>query len=558
MFRQTRRLGALAVFLLGCAHACMAQILPAYGIAVRVFPEDRRMEVSGTMRIPASKLARQDVSFWFTDRASDLRMEAVEPSAGVTLEKTREAPKEQLPGVSRNAKWRVNLSKAIPAGKIATFRFSYKATGDSSMLYYIGPEVAVVSGWGDSWYPTLVDGQDKGTCELSVTVPAGWIVATGGVRRGNAEEEARGLFRSAFVHPTYFSFSAGKFEVARRPGSTPIAAYTLSHRDHIDNWLAGVEKMLGVLSAEFGPYRFPELALIEVPRDIAQKAGFNAFSAPGMLVLNHRAFNAPDVKFMHEWLGHEMSHQWFPHVLTLRSPHEMLVEALAEYGGMRVVETLAGPEAATRMRMTGFEFDPIYSASAYFKLVAAGQDHPIAHLGQSMAHRDLAYNKGSFAFDMLSNEIGREKFQGVWHKIAREHKDRPMTWKEFTKAISDAAGRNMDWFFDQWFERPGAPDYQLSWKQEGDLTRLTINQPAPYYRAHLKVEIRGKEGQRLTRTVEIKGAKVELSVKPGFAVDTVVLDPAYEVLRWTPEFHKLQSKPTQMSNLIHRDRSERE
>jgi hypothetical protein len=523
------------------AVAKEARVLPVPA-AVNLPPGEPDVTATGTVRIPAAKVARQAVSFWFTDRASDFRLEAIEPSATVTLEKTREATKEQLPGVSRNDQWRATLSKAIPAGQTATFRFSYKPGGDPSMQYYNGPEVVEESAWRDSRYPTQEDGQDKGTSELSVTVPPDWTVATGGVRRGTAEEEARGLFRSAFVHPSYSSNSAGKFEVTRRQGPTPIASYTLSHRDHIDNWLAGVEAMLKVLSEEFGPYRFPEMSLIEVPRDIAQKAGFNAFSAPGMLVLNHRAFNAPDVKFMHEWLGHEMTHQWFPHVLTVQPPQEMLVESLAEYGGMRVVETLAGAQAATRMRMTGFEFDPIYSASAYFKLVAAGQDHPIAHLGRSMAHRDLAYNKGSFAFDMLSNEIGREKFKGVWHKVLREHKDRPMTWKEFKKAISNAAGRNMDWFFDQWFERTGAPDYQLSWKPEGDSARVTITQPAPYYRAHLKVEVRGKDGQRLSQTVEIKGSKAELTLEPGFAVDTVVLDPDYEVLRWTPEFHKMQKQ----------------
>jgi aminopeptidase N len=260
-----------------------------------------------------------------------------------------------------------------------------------------------------------------------------------------------------------------------------------------------------------------------------------------MIVLNHRAFNAPDVKTMHEWLGHEMSHQWFPHVTYLRTPPGLMMEeALAEYGGMRVVETLAGPQAATRMRMTGFEYDPIYSASAYFRLVAAGEDHPIARLSGSDTHRNLAYNKGSFAFDMLSNEIGRDKFQGVLHKVLREHKDRPMAWKEFTNAISAAAGRNMNWFFDQWFEREGAPDYQLSWKQDGPTTHVSITQPAPYYRAHLKIEIRGKQGQRLNRLVEIKGAAVVLKLKPGFEVDTILLDPDYEVLRWTSEFRKLQ------------------
>jgi hypothetical protein len=39
--------------------------------------------------------------------------------------------------------------------------------------------------------------------------------------------------------------------------------------------------------------------------------------------------------------------------------------------------------------------------------------------------------------------------------------------------------------------------------------------------------------------VEIVGATATFSVAPGFRVADVVLDPDYEVLRWTPEFHAM-------------------
>ncbi len=54
------------------------------------------------------------------------------------------------------------------------------------------------------------------------------------------------------------------------------------------------------------------------------------------------------------------------------------------------------------MRTTGFEYDPIYSALAYFTVVGAGVDQPLAELRPTIEHRNLAYTKGSLVFDMLS------------------------------------------------------------------------------------------------------------------------------------------------------------
>jgi hypothetical protein len=69
--------------------------------------------------------------------------------------------------------------------------------------------------------------------------------------------------------------------------------------------------------------------------------------------------------------------------------------------------------------------------------------------------------------------------------------------------------------------------------------RGTVTQAAPWYRAHLEVELRGSGGERIVHVVEITGASATFMVAPGFRVVEAVLDPDYKVLRWTPEYRAL-------------------
>jgi aminopeptidase N len=185
------------------------------------------------------------------------------------------------------------------------------------MLYYVGPEVAFASGWGDRWYPTVEGVWGLGTGAITVRAPRGWRVITGADADGTREEEA-GTFRFSQRLATYFTFVAGPYSLAESygGGKRQVTAWQLTPRPHMPHLLAGVADMMGVLEAEFGPYPFGRMALVEVPRSLARAAGFNAFSPTGFIVVNSRSFDAKDAKYQYEWLGHEMGHQWFPHAVT--------------------------------------------------------------------------------------------------------------------------------------------------------------------------------------------------------------------------------------------------
>jgi len=505
---------------------------PRYDLTARLFPLDRRLEVSGTIQLPAADTGRAELALSLTERMRDFRVEVVEPlSHAGPMEMQRVA--DERGGTN----WVHRPANPFPSGHRILLRFSAAGDGETATMYYVGREVAFASAWGTDWYPVVQDGQEKGTGILAVMVPAGWRVATGGVRASTDGEEAEGTFRSTISNPTYFSFTAGKYEVVRHTGRVPISAYLLTPRQHSASYLQGVASIMDVLTDEFGAFPFSELTLVEVPRDLANQAGFNAVGAAGLLVLNSRAFDAPDPKYLLEWLGHELGHQWFPHTVSLRTPPGLYMEeALAEYGGLRVVETIAGAAAAKRLRMTGFEFDPIYSALAYFQSVGAGVDQALNDLQPRLEHRNLAYTKGALVFDMLSRELGRTEFQRILHDITRRYRFRSLTWQEFLAAIELGAAPDLGWFYEQWFQRTGAPDFRVSWTQQGDTLRGVVTQPEPIYRARLRVLIRDGGRGELFHLVVTTGANVEFAVPVGFRVSSVILDPDFEILRWTSEY----------------------
>src|SRR5262249_14998611 len=294
-----------------------------------------------------------------------------------------------------------------------------------------------------------------------------------------------------------------KYRVIRHDGRVPVSLYVLRSRENLQQYAESVAGFINVLEKEFGPYQFKEFALAEIPRPIAQAAGFNAATMQGFALINSNAFNiAPSLHTSAEWYGHEFSHEWWPHVVSLKRPGGRLIEEmLAEYGGVRVVETIVGPEAAEQLRRQGYEPDPIYSALGYFKTVGKGIDGKLGDLPADEKVRDIAYNKGFFVWDMLSREVGREKFQQILSGITKRHRFQKITLRELWTEIEAGAGRKLGWFYEQWFDRTGAPDFGLEWKQTGGLVRLVVTQTAPYYRATLEIELQGGEGKHLLRTM---------------------------------------------------------
>jgi len=122
-------------------------------------------------------------------------------------------------------------------------RFSYSGGEKLAYLSYLGPEVSFTSGYGEHWYPRVIDGSDRGAGLLKISVPAGETAIADGDKRSSPEEEAQGTFLFEITHPDYFSFASGKYKTVRRNGRLPLSVYLLSDRENMLQYLDEVAKI---------------------------------------------------------------------------------------------------------------------------------------------------------------------------------------------------------------------------------------------------------------------------------------------------------------------------
>ena len=216
----------------------------------------------------------------------------------------------------------------------------------------------------------------------------------------------------------------------------------------------------------------------------------------------------------------------------------MLDEGMAQYGSLRAVERVEGEEAAERFRRTGYPGWPEYCAFTYLSRTVAEFDHQLADLPpeNDFLSRRVCNSKGMLVWDMLSRTVGRKKFSRILQELTRQSAFQRVSWEEFLQTVNDGAGKDLQWFYAQWFGRIGAPAWQLSWKLEGRTIRGTITQKPPYYRATIDVQAVGSKYEHIVRTVEIAGRQTEFTWRVDFGVKSVNLDPHFFTLHWTPEY----------------------
>ena len=531
------------------------EISPRYDLTVNLFPEAHRLEVAGTILLPADKAARPQLELSLSDLMRDLRVEVIEPkiSAGA-------AQLQGKPPVNGSISWTIQPPRPIPAGEQVKLKFSYAGGEKIAFVFYIGAEGSFAGGNSTAWFPQIErDARSTGT--LNFKVPARYTVVAPGKQINAEAQTSKGEFQFEITNPSYFSFAAARYSVIRRTtGKVPTTAYLLRPRSNINDFLDKCATVLDALTQEFGANPYGEFALVEVPTEQAGQAQFEGASGEGFIFSNG---NFLDADFNVAYYGHEIAHQWWGVSIGGKwweKPHArlMLDEALAQYGSVRVVEAIEGATAAERYRLTGYPgYIDFHSASGYFMIAAGGFDSPLANLPQGdPVPRIIADSKGFIVYDMLSRHVGREKFRRILQTITRKYAFGNISWNEFLREIETGAGQDLKWFYKQWFEQKGAPEWKFSWRQEGNVVSGTVNQTPPYYRVKVEIEAEGDE-RNLTKTIELNGAETKFSFPVNFRVRSVAVDPNFKVLHWTPEY--LALKPAMAAYLrsnIERDAAE--
>lgn len=438
-----------------------------------------------------------------------------------------------------DTRYHIKLGKPLPPGSRLEFAYAYERGGAPSFQYYIDSSFCMAGGYGSAWYPQIAsrsaDGSLKhtrGTGVIRVTIPQPLVavMAASSLQTDTKGKERTYTFR--YPEPDIFSLYIAAYTRQDVKGAVPFHCFTLGKDADGVAVTAKASQVLDHLVKLFGPLSIPDFSIIEFPDAVSEKTGIGGASLMGGILMPANALK----RFNYALFGHELSHQWWGNKVLAQGDKgaEMLSEGLAQYGSLQVVEAFDSSRAIL-YRRTGYPgYIPDQSGFGYLKNAAAGIDAPLSELTRENGHT-LGDSKGFLVLELLANTMGKAVFHQALRNIGEKYSRSGLSWDEFLQELEKAHGSSLQWFYNQWFNRKGAPAWETAWQQREQELLVTVTQADSVYRLPLEVEITYAGGERSLRRIEVTERVQQVRLPVASRVTAVKADPYFKVIHWDEE-----------------------
>ncbi len=449
-------------------------------------------------------------------------------------------------------------------------RVEYRGTPDDGLILGLdarGRPAAFVDNWPNRarfWLPSVDHPSDKATASLTVLAPAEWRVVSNGtllVQGGEALPAADGSPRRSWSWRTGVPVSAYNlvFGAARLEtvplgvaacGSSP-ASPRVDGCVELSAWLYPEDvgqasrsfrraaEMVDFYTELIGPYPFEKLAHVQA------STRFGGMENASAIFYSDEALaRGAD---MEGTVAHETAHQWFGDSVTQADwPELWLSEGFATYFGHLFFERTEG-EADFRARLEEDRAQVLASADVQRPVMDREEEDLFALLNANN------YPKAGWVLHMLRGIVGDDAFfRGIRAYYAR-FAGGTATTADFRRAMEDASGAELGWFFRQWLEEPGYPVLSVThhWDAAAGEVALTLRQEQdgawPMFRLPLELELISGEGESRRERVEVAAREETFRFRAVGPLRGVVLDPDGWVLHGTRRAASLGSAWTHSS-----------
>jgi len=395
-----------------------------------------------------------------------------------------------------------------------------------------------------TWVPCYDAPNDLFTSEEIVTVPETWQVIGNGAQgetTHDSEKRTR-TYRWAMKQPHaayLLSLVGGEMDIQRASwrGVPLLYAVPKGMGDRIPASFGNTPDMLSFFSDLLGvKYPWPQYAQSAVFDFPGGMENVSATTLGAMALTDKRS----GLWRMSSLNSHELAHQWFGDLVTCKDWGDVwLNEGFATFFQMLYSEHLYGKAAYDRERDNNLNFY-LREARRYKRPIATDLYDAPDNLFD--AH---CYAKSALALHLLRRELGDADFFRALGYYLRTNAHKPVDSHDLEKAITEATGRNVAPFFEQWVYKPGHPvlDYDWSYDEVSKSVSLNVRQKqdtsdgTPIYNIPLTVALIRKEGFPDIKmpvgrwTVPLNradgGGRLYVSAKP----DALLLDPDHDLLK---------------------------
>lgn len=326
----------------------------------------------------------------------------------------------------------------------------------------------------------------------------------------------------------------------RRLGGMVVEAggYLLEQRDMKEMVALDLRNSFTFFNEVFGPTTVDDFVATEIPASLG-------VAYPGLVLLAWSTFQWTSSKGFDEMFrAHEVAHQWWgigvrPHTYRDR----WISEGFAEFSGLWYAARAKGSVDMYMKRLEETR-EAILDRRGEAAPIALGTRAGIG--GRPGDYQMTVYQKGAWVLHMLRGMMtdldtgNDDAFTSMMQTFYTDHLGGTASTLDFQRAVEQALGGSMQWFFDQWVYGSDVPTYVFSHTydevENGVVARVRIRQEEVPDDFRMFVPILldfGDEGSATVR-VHVTGAvtEAELPLLPRVP-DDIVLNPFEAVLAET-------------------------
>jgi len=507
-----------------------------YQIEAQLTPHTHKIEARARVKFTAL----ENINAAIFELHNDLRINKVTDATGKPVVAER---------MGQDSTVRVQLPTALNKGDSSTLTFDYDGTletGDDSpvqglKLASIGDDTSYLL-YAGRWFPVSGFGINRFTATISITVPAHMMVIGSGKESTGAPPSVSGSTSGSKKTVTTNSILPTKtytftWDKPSFPGTIVAGTFQEYKSDEagvdLHVFFKPVHQNLGSAYAEtaikeftyfvtlYGVAPSTSLRIVELPDDTIPSAW-----APEMALVSGRGITE---KINYRLLANTIAHQWWGVSVSPESIDDYwLCDGFARYSEARYVESAAGQagleEAVKDMSVGALAYDTV----------------PLATVGKldmfSPEFQSLVTDKGAMILHMLRWVEGDQKFDQTMRTFASKFAGKPASLDDFREIAEKNYGQNLTWFFSQWLDSTGAPDFKTKYtvyrlgNNKGFRIVGQVTQDLDLFRMPVDLKI-DTDGKTEEKRIEVVGTDSAFTAETFGRPRRISIDPDNRVLK---------------------------
>ena len=447
----------------------------SYLIQAVVTPQTHQLKAVAQVKFTAL----EDISIATFQLHNALRPTRVLDAEGQTLSAER---------ISQDSSVRVSLPTGLSKGASSTLIFEYEGTVQSAddspvpglKLAYVGDPMTYLL-YAGAWFPMVGYGTNRFSATIGIAAPTGYtIIGSGKVSSGmpSIAEAAEAPRATAGRKPAATSASGkltvpagyttqtftysrasfpgtiliGKYEQTKSSeGGLDVTVYTSpENKGFAQAYADTASKQFFFYTSSFGPSFSTKLNVVEIPNDTVPEAW-----APEIAAISSRAFAA---KVNYRLLANTIAHQWWGTMVSPATRNDWWInDGFARYSEALYVQHVAGQAGFDEVTK-----DMAVGALAYISV-------PLSQVGKldvfSPEFQSLVTDKGGSFLNMLRWVIGEQAFDKTMRDFLSQYSGKSATVNDLEKVAEQASGQQLSWFFVQWLDSTGAPEFKTKYTE---------------------------------------------------------------------------------------------